>query len=374
MMLMILFIRTPLHSFAWQNTDRVVGASLLANPVGASSAGALPVTPSLCPIREQARSHKGFAFIPPSSLPTTAPVGAGLPAMAPFLSHQWRLCRHHRWQASSHRVLHSSRNLTAYRRPCGSWLASDGALPVTSMAPVPTSSLASRIVEPQLPQVLHSSRQPHCPPQTLWELACQRWGPFRHINGACADLIAGKSNRRTAAPTGFAFIPPSSLPTTAPVGAGLPAMAPFQSHQWRLCRPHRWQVESSNRSSHRFCIHPAYLTAHRRPCGSWLASDGALSVTSMAPVPPSSLASRIVEPQLPQVLHSSRHPHYQPQPLWELACQRWRPSSHINGACADLIAGKPAPTRICIYRHLAFVLLLPLRCRFRFVGYAQQSP
>jgi hypothetical protein len=151
---------------------------------------------------------------------------------------------------------------------------------------------------------------------------------------------------------GFAFIPPISLPTADPVGAGLPAMAPFQSHQWRLCRHHRWQVESSNRSSHRFCIHPANLTAHRRPCGSWLASDGVLSVTSMAPVPTSSLASRIVEPQLPQVLHSSRHPHYQPQPLWELACQRWRPSSHINGACADLIAGKPAPTRICIHRHV----------------------
>jgi hypothetical protein len=219
----------------------------------------------------------GFAFIPPISLPTADPVGAGLPAMAPFQSHQWRLCRHHRWQASSHKDL-------------------------------------------------HSSRLSHCPPQPLWELACQRWRPSSHINGACADLIAGKSNRRTAAPTGFAFIPPISLPTADPVGAGLPAMAPFPSHQWRLCRHHRWQVESSNRSSHRFCIHPAILTTNHSPCGSWLASDGALPVTSMAPVPTSSLAS-----QLPQGFASTG----------------------------------------MLSLHL---LLLPLRCRFRFVGYAQQSP
>jgi hypothetical protein len=277
----------------------------------------------------------GFAFIPPISLPTADPVGAGLPAMAPFQSHQWRLCRHHRWQASSHKDLHSSRLSHCPPQPlwelaCQRWRPSSHI----------NGACAAIIAGKPAPTGFAFIPQPHCLPQTLWELACQRWRPSSHINGACADLIAGKSNRRTAAPTGFAFIPPTSLPTADPVGAGLPAMGSFPSHQWRLCRPHRWQVESSNRSSHRFCIHPAILTTNHSPCGSWLASDGALPVTSMAPVPTSSLASRIVEPQLPQVLHSSRLSHCPPQTLWELACQRWRPFRHINGACAAIIAGK----------------------------------
>ncbi|MNH57605.1 hypothetical protein D3C73_93860 [compost metagenome] len=215
----------------------------------------------------------------------------------------------------------------AYHAPCGSWLASDGVRPVTSMAPVPPSSLAS-----QLPQVLYPSRQSHWHP---WPL----------------------------------------------VGAGLPAMASFLSHQLRLRRRHRWQA-----SSHRFCIHAAISLPHLALCGSWLASDGVLPVTSIAPAPPSSLAS-----QLPQVLHSCRNLIATPGPLWELACQRWRPSCHINCACAAVIAGKPAPTGFLsspsnslapqlpqgfastgmLSLHL---LLLPLRCRFRFVGHAQQAP
>ncbi|MNB59049.1 hypothetical protein D3C87_692630 [compost metagenome] len=139
----------------------------------------------------------------------------------------------------------------AYHAPCGSWLASDGVRPVTSMAPVPPSSLAS-----QLPQVLYPSRQSHWHP---WPL----------------------------------------------VGAGLPAMASFLSHQLRLRRRHRWQA-----SSHRFCIHAAISLPHLALCGSWLASDGVLPVTSIAPAPPSSLAS-----QLPQVFYPARQTH-------------WHPSSH----------------------------------------------
>ncbi len=269
----------------------------------------------------------GICIHPATSLPTADPVGAGLPAMASVLSHQWRLCRRHRWQASSHRFCIHPVNLTGTPGP-------------------------------------------------LWELACQRWRPSCHINCACAAVIAGEP-----APTGFAFMPQSHGHTWPFVGAGLPAMASFLSHQLRLRRRHRWQA-----SSHRFCIHAAISLPHLALCGSWLASDGVLPVTSIAPAPPSSLAS-----QLPQVLHSCRNLIATPGPLWELACQRWRPSCHINCACAAVIAGKPAPTGFLSSPSNSLApqlpqgfastgilslhpFLLPLRRRFRFVGHPQQSP
>ncbi len=137
-----------------------------------------------------------------------------------------------------------------------------------------------------------------------WELACQRWRPSCHINGACAAVIAGKP-----APTGFAFLPhahcqppipvgvsllamassasPSeielsrsragsllhgicihpatSLPTADLVGAGLPAMASFPSHQWRLCRRHRWQASSHKDLHPQACCR---CTCFYCPCGA----------------------------------------------------------------------------------------------------------
>jgi hypothetical protein len=157
----------------------------------------------------------------------------------------------------------------AYHAPCGSWLASDGVRPVTSMAPVPPSSLAS-----QLPQVLYPSRQSHWHP---WPL----------------------------------------------VGAGLPAMASFLSHQLRLRRRHRWRA-----SSHRFCIHAAISLPHLALCGSWLASDGVLPVTSIAPAPPSSLAS-----QLPQVFYPARQTHWHPSSHKDLHPQGYCRCTHFYCPC-----------------------------------------
>ncbi len=169
----------------------------------------------------------GFAFIPPTSLPTADPVGAGLPAMASFPSHQWRLCRRHRWQASSHRFCIHPVNLTG-------------------------------------------------PPGPLWELACQRWRPSCHINCACAAVIAGEP-----APTGFAFMPQSHCHTWPFVGAGLPAMASFLSHQLRLRRRHRWQA-----SSHRFFIQPVKLTGTPAPTRICIHRHVVVAPASTAPAAP----------------------------------------------------------------------------------------
>ncbi|MNU28688.1 hypothetical protein D3C71_171320 [compost metagenome] len=159
----------------------------------------------------------------------------------------------------------------AYHAPCGSWLASDGVRPVTSMAPVPPSSLAS-----QLPQVLHSCRNLIATPGPLWELACQRWRPSCHINCACAAVIAGKP-----APTGFAFMPQSHCHTWPFVGAGLPAMASFLSHQLRLRRRHRWQA-----SSHRFFIQPVKLTGTPAPTRICIHRHVVVAPASTAPAVP----------------------------------------------------------------------------------------
>ncbi len=139
---------------------------------------------------------------------------------------------------------------------------------------------------------------------------------------------------------------------------------------------------------HGIYIHPTNLTTNRRPCGSWLASDGALPVTSMAPVPTSSLASRIVEPQLPQVLHSCRTLTAHHRPLVgvsllamassaapsETELPRSRAGSLLHGIYIH-------PTNLTAHRsHKGFAFtglslcLLPLRRRFRFVGHPQQSP
>ena len=60
-------------------------------------------------------------------------------------------------------------------------------------------------------------------------------------------------------------------------------------------------------------------------CGSWLASDGGLqadqSPTEVTQFPCGS------EPAREGALTASRSPTEYPNPLWELACQRWRPVS-----------------------------------------------
>ncbi len=169
----------------------------------------------------------GICIHPATSLPTADPVGAGLPAMASVLSHQWRLCRRHRWQASSHRFCIHPVNLTGTPGP-------------------------------------------------LWELACQRWRPSCHINCACAAVIAGEP-----APTGFAFMPQSHCHTWPFVGAGLPAMASFLSHQLRLRRRHRWQA-----SSHRFFIQPVKLTGTPAPTRICIHRDIVVAPISTAPAAP----------------------------------------------------------------------------------------
>ncbi|MCS3836629.1 hypothetical protein HNR03_001209 [Pseudomonas sp. JAI111] len=150
---------------------------------------------------------------------TPNPVGAGLPAMAPR---------------------RPTNLLQMYTEPCGSWPASDGAPPAD-----------------QFPADVH---------RTLWELACQRRRPAsRPISCRCKPNL---------------------------VGAGLPAMAPRQPTN--------------------------LLQMYTEPCGSWPASDG---------VPP-----------------ADQSPADVPIPLWELACQRWRPADRpISCRCTPNPVGAGLP-------------------------------
>ena len=122
---------------------------------------------------------------------------------------------------------------------------------------------------------------------------------------------------------GICIHPATSLPTADPVGAGLPAMASVLSHQLRLRRRHRWRA-----SSHRFCIHAAISLPHLALCGSWLASDGVLPVTSIAPAPPSSLES-----QLPQVFYPARQTHWHPSSHKDLHPQGYCRCTHFYCPC-----------------------------------------
>ncbi len=119
----------------------------------------------------------------------------------------------------------------------------------------------------------------------MWERACsrRRLQPHPH-KPSCPH------SRASSLPQGICIHPTPSLRPLPTVGASLLAKASCASPSKPSC-PH----SRAGSLPHGICIHPANLTANRRPCGSWLASDGVLSVTSMAPVPPSSLAS-----QLPQ--------------------------------------------------------------------------
>ena len=105
-----------------------------------------------------------------------------------------------------------------------------------------------------------------------------------------------------------------------PVGAGLPAMAVCQS------------------------LHPAMTLHHREassllqmpltPCGSWLASDGGVSViTSDKDIAPS---------------RGKFAPTNAAITLWELACQRWRCVSYFirQGHCAIARQARPHKCRL----------------------------
>ena len=122
--------------------------------------------------------------------------------------------------------------------PCGSWLASDGGVSVIS---------SGKDIAPS-----RGKLAPTDAAYTLWELACQRWRCVSHYirQGHCAIARQARSYRCRL----------------HPVGAGLPAMAVCQSfHPARTLR-HR---EASS-----------LLQIPPKPCGSWLASDGGVSVIS----------------------------------------------------------------------------------------------
>ena len=131
-----------------------------------------------------------------------------------------------------------------------------------------------------------------------------------------------------------------------PVGAGLPAMAVCQSFhpartlrhreassllQMPLCRLHPVGAGLPAMAVSQL-FHPARTLRHReassllqippKPCGSWLASDGGVSViTSGNDIAPS---------------RGKLAPTNAAYTLWELACQRWRCVSHFirQGHCA----------------------------------------
>ncbi len=219
------------------------------------------------------------------------------------------MCRPHRRQASSHRYRPRTQTRCTPKIPCRSWLASDGGVSVA-----------------------------------------------RDVG--CTGLIAGKP-----APTGIGRAHKRDVCQKSPVGAGLPAMAVYQS-------PVMLDVPASSPASQLPRYRPRTQTrcTPKIPCRSGLASDGGVSVTRdvgctgliagkpaptgigsahkrdvrqkspvgaglpamalyqspvMLDVPASSPAS-----QLPQVSAAHTNAMYAKNPLWELACQRWRSTGH----------------------------------------------
>ena len=191
------------------------------------------------------------------------------------------------WSGSL-RLLHADMPLN---KPCGSWLASDGGESVLT---------SGKDIAPSRGKLAPTNAA-----ITLWELACQRWRCVSHFirQGHCAIARQARSYKCRY----------------HPVGAGLPAMAVCQS------------------------LHPAMTLRHREasslpqmpltPCGSWLASDGGVSVIS---------SGKDIAPSRGKLAPTNAA-----ITLWELACQRWRCVSYFirQGHCAIARQARPHKCR-----------------------------
>jgi len=179
--------------------------------------------------------------------PTSAPTPCTTPPLWEPACRRWLLRvpadttgRQHLWQASSHKCTHTLR----HSAPCGSRLAGDGCYAFLQAQrgvciagkPAPTSATTP------------------CATPPLWEPACRRW-LLRVPAGTTGRLHRWQASSHKCTHT---------LRHTAPVGAGLPAMAATRS-----CRHNR---ASALLASQLPQVHPH--RAPLRPCGSRLAGDG----------------------------------------------------------------------------------------------------
>ncbi|VVO84292.1 hypothetical protein PS898_01971 [Pseudomonas fluorescens] len=111
--------------------------------------------------------------------------------------------------------------------------------------------------------------------------------------------------------------PPLPLPTTEPVGAGLPAMGASASPSKTASIPIAGKPAPTMDR-----IHPPLPLPTTEPVGAGLPAMAAVASPSKT-ASIQSLAS-----QLPQWIAFIPHSLCQPLNLWELACQRWRHPLH----------------------------------------------
>ena len=257
--------------------------------------------------------------------PTSAPTPCATPLLWEPACRRWLIRvpagttrRLHRWQASSHKCTYALH----HSAPVGAGLPAMAATR-SCRHKGSSASLAS-----QLPQV-HPHPAPHRP---LWESACRRW-LLRVPAGTTRRLYRWQASSHKCTHT---------LHHPAPVGTGLPAMAATRScrhkgclHRWqasshkcthtvrhsasvgaglpamtatRSCRHNRASASLASQLSQ---VHPH--PAPPRLCGSRLAGDGWYAFLQAQPGV--CIAGKPAPTSAPTPCATL--------PLWEPACRRW---------------------------------------------------